>query len=210
MKRHRNDADVGGAAPTGGHRTVPPGTPVSGFTLTELLIVLAIIGIVVAISAPKIDFIKFRLESDMQGVGMTLLAAERQAITQQHDVTLLFDVTQGVIRIHDDKNNNRVVDAGERVRGVALGEGVVFGRASAPARPMGPGPVVFTKKVGGFPALVFHRDGSASEAGGFYLTSTRAIRSGRHEEDTRAIEIERATGRASWYRYGAPAWRRAF
>jgi type II secretory pathway pseudopilin PulG len=47
--------------------------------VTELLIVLAIIGIVVAISAPKIDFIKFRLESDMQGVGMTLLTAERQA-----------------------------------------------------------------------------------------------------------------------------------
>ncbi len=210
MRRHRKHAGVGGAAPTDGHDAAPPGASVSGFTVTELLIVLAIIGIVVAISAPKIDFIKFRLESDMQGVGMTLLAAERQAITQQHDVTLLFDVTQGVIRIHDDKNNNRVVDAGERVRGVALGEGVVFGRASAPARPMGPGPVVFTKMVGGFPALVFHRDGSASEAGGFYLTSTRAVRSGMHVEDTRAIEVERATGRASWYRYGAPAWRRAF
>jgi len=210
MRRHRKDAGVGRAGPLDGHGAAPPGTLVSGFTVTELLIVLAIIGIVVAISAPKIDFIKFRLESDMQGVGMTLLTAERQAITQQHDVVLLFDVAQGVIRIHDDKNNNHVIDVGERVRGMALGEGVVFGRASAPARPMGPGPVVFTKMVDGFPALVFHRDGSASEAGGFYLTSTRAVRSGLHVEDTRAIEIERATGRASWYRYGPPAWRRAF
>jgi len=42
------------------------------------------------------------------------------------------------------------------------------------------------------------------------LTSTRAVRSGMHVEDTRSIEIERATGRASWYRYGPPAWRRAF
>jgi len=210
MIRHRKDVGVGRAGPKDGHGRAGPAKVASGFTVTELLIVLAIIGIVVAISAPKIDFIKFRLESDMQGVGMTLLTAERQAITQQHDVVLLFDVAQGVIRIHDDKNNNRVIDAGERVRGVALGEGIVFGRASAPARPMGPGPVVFTKMVDGFPALVFHRDGSASEAGGFYLTSTRAVRSGTHVEDTRAIEIERATGRASWYRYGPPAWRRAF
>jgi hypothetical protein len=60
------------------------------------------------------------------------------------------------------------------------------------------------------PAVVFHRDGSASEAGGFYLTSTRAATSGAHVEDTRAIELERATGRASWYKYGPPLWRRAF
>lgn len=184
--------------------------PGSGFTIIELLIVLVILGLVVTIAAPKIDTMKYRLESDMQGVGMTLLAAERQAITQQHDVILAFDVANGVIHIIDDANNNGVRDTGERERAVALGEGVVFGRASAPARPMGPGPVTFIKTVGGFPALVFHRDGSGSEAGGFYLTSTRAVTSGAHVEDSRAIELERATGRGTWYRYGPPVWRRAF
>jgi prepilin-type N-terminal cleavage/methylation domain-containing protein len=184
--------------------------PGSGFTIIELLIVLVILGLVVTIAAPKIDTMKYRLESDMQGVGMTLLAAERQAITQQHDVILTFDVANGVIHIIDDANNNGVRDTGERERAVALGEGVVFGRAGAPARPMGPGPVTFIKTVGGFPALVFHRDGSGSEAGGFYLTSTRAVTSGAHVEDSRAIELERATGRGTWYRYGPPVWRRAF
>jgi prepilin-type N-terminal cleavage/methylation domain-containing protein len=181
-----------------------------GFTLIEMLIVMVILGLVVAFAAPKIDMTRYRVESSMQGIGMTMLAAERQAITQQHDVILLFDVPNNKIRIHDDANNNGVIDAGERVRGVPLGDGIVFGRATAPARPMGAGPVTFTKVINGFPALVFHRDGSASEAGGFYLTSVRAATSGAHLEDSRSIELERATGRASWYKYGAPVWRRAF
>ena len=210
MKRHLWSAGDGasGLMSSRGAAGAPAST--AGFSLIEILIVMAILGLVVAIVAPKIDITRFKLEADMQGVGMTLLAAERQAITQQHDVILTFNAAQGLIRIHDDKNNNGLVETGERVRGVALGEGVVFGRASAPARPMGPGPVTFTKIVNGLPAVVFHRDGSASEAGGFYLTSVRAATSGTHVEDTRAIELERATGRASWYRYGPPTWRRAF
>jgi prepilin-type N-terminal cleavage/methylation domain-containing protein len=182
----------------------------AGFTLIEMLIVMAILGLVVAFVAPKIDLTKYKVESSMQGVGMTLLAAEREAITKQHDVILMFDATNGLIRVHDDANNNGVIDAGERVRGVPVGEGIVFGRATAPALPMGGAAVNFTKVVGGLPAVVFHRDGSASEAGGFYLTSIRAATNGVHLEDTRAIVLERATGRASWYKYGPPLWRRAF
>jgi len=181
-----------------------------GFSLIEMLIVLVVIGLLVGITAPKIDVVKYRLEAGMQGVGMTLLAAERQAITQQHDVVVTFDVPNGTIHIFDDANNNGLKDAGERERGMTLAEGVVFGRAEAPARPMGAGPVTFTRTVNGLPALVFHRDGSASEGGGFYLTSTRAVESGKHLEDTRSVEVERATGRATWYRYGPPAWRQAF
>ncbi len=181
-----------------------------GFTLIEMLIVLVVIGLVVGIAAPKIDVTKFRVESAMQGVGTTLLAVERQAITQQHDVIVMFDVTNNLIRIHDDANNNGIVDPGERVRGMPLGEGIVFGRAGVTPRPMGTAAVNFTKVVNGLPAVVFHRDGSASEAGGFYLTSIRAATSGTHLDDTRAVELERATGRASWFKYGAAGWQRAF
>lgn len=184
--------------------------PRSGFSLIEILIVLVVIGLLVGITAPRIDVVKYRLEAGMQGVGMTLLTAERQAITQQHDVVLTFDVVNGVIHIFDDANNNGAKDANERERGMSLAEGVVFGRAAAPARPMGAGPVTFTRTINGLPALVFHRDGSASEGGGFYLTSTRAVESGKHLEDTRSVEVERATGRATWWRYGPPVWRQAF
>lgn len=184
----------------------------NGFTLIEMLVVLVILGLVVAFAAPKIDVTRYRVASSMNGIGMTLMAAERQAITQQHDVILMFDVANSKISILDDVNNNGIADAGERLRGVPLGEGIVFSRASANPRPIGPGPVTFTKVVNGLPALTFHRDGSASEAGGFYLTSLRAATSGTHLEDTRSIELERATGRASWWKYSpqASAWVRAF
>jgi prepilin-type N-terminal cleavage/methylation domain-containing protein len=181
-----------------------------GFTLIEMLIVLVIIGLVVGLAAPKIDVTKFRVESAMQGVGTMLLAVERQAITQQHDVIVMFDVPNNLLRIHDDANNNGIVDPGERVRGMPLGEGIIFGRAGVTPRPMGMGAVNFTKVVAGLPAVVFHRDGSASEAGGFYLTSNRAATGGTHLDDTRAVELERATGRASWFKYGAGGWLRAF
>lgn len=183
-----------------------------GFTLIEMVIVLLVIGIVVGLAAPKIDVTKFRIESAMQGVGTTLLAVERQAITQQHDVIVMFDVPNNLLRIHDDANNNGQVDPGERVRGMPLGEGIVFGRAGVTPRPapMGMGAVSFTKVVAGLPAVVFHRDGSASEAGGFYLTSNRAATGGTHLDDTRSVELERATGRASWFKYGSGGWVRAF
>jgi prepilin-type N-terminal cleavage/methylation domain-containing protein len=210
MERQRSTVSIRTPGPPSGPGAARARRRRSGFSLIEVLIVLVVIGLLVGITAPKIDVVKYRLESGMQGVGMTLLAAERQAITQQHDVVVTFDVPNGAIHIFDDANNNGVKDAGERQRGMTLGEGVVFGRAEAPARPMGAGPVTFTKMVNGLPALVFHRDGSASEAGGFYLTSTRAVESGKHLEDTRSVEVERATGRATWYRYGPPAWRQAF
>lgn len=210
MERQQSTASIRTPGPPSGPGAARARRRRSGFSLIEVLIVLVVIGLLVGITAPKIDVVKYRLESGMQGVGMTLLAAERQAITQQHDVVVTFDVPNGAIHIFDDANNNGVKDAGERQRGMTLGEGVVFGRAEAPARPMGAGPVTFTKMVNGLPALVFHRDGSASESGGFYLTSTRAVESGKHLEDTRSIEVERATGRATWYRYGPPAWRQAF
>lgn len=181
-----------------------------GFTLIEMLIVLVIIGLVVGLAAPKIDVTKFRIQSAMQGVGMTMLAVERQAITQQHDVIVMFDVPNNLMRIHDDANNNGIVDPGERLRGMPLGEGIIFGRAGVTPRPMGGAAVNFTKVVAGLPAVVFHRDGSASEAGGFYLTSNRAATGGTHLDDTRSIEIERATGRALWFKYGSGGWLEAF
>ncbi len=112
--------------------------------------------------------------------------------------------------MHEDANNDGQLGGTERVRSVPLGDKVVFGRSTAPARPMGSGAINFAKTVGGLPALIFRRSGSASEEGGFYLTSRRAADSGTRPTDARAIEIERATGRATWYRYTSPNWTRGF
>lgn len=180
------------------------------FTIIELMIVMVIIGLIVAFAGPNIDPTRFRVNSSMQVLGTTMLTVQRQAITQQHDIVVRFDIAEHRLRIHEDRNNNGTVDDGEHTRSVQIGEGIVFGRGSAPAMAMGNGPVVITKQIGGLPALVFHRDGSASEAGGFYVTSLREINQGGHPEDTRAVMVARATGRSNWFRYRSDGWVKAF
>jgi prepilin-type N-terminal cleavage/methylation domain-containing protein len=184
----------------------------SGMTLVEMMLVLVIAGIVLALASPTIDWQHYEVESAMEGVGLTLLAVERQAITQQHDEIVMLDQTHNALWIHDDANNNGIVDAGERVREMPLGEHIVFGLGSAPAMAsIGPGPIGLTVQEEGYPAIVFHRDGSASESEGFYLTLARATTAGIYTQDARAVYIDVATGRASWYRYSSTSgWQRAF
>jgi hypothetical protein len=61
--------------------------------------------------------------------------------------------------------------------------------------------VTWTETQDGLPALTFRRNGSASEESILYLTSERGA-----VEDTRAIEIERATGRLRCYSYATGTW----
>lgn len=183
---------------------------IRGFSLIELMIVVVILGLVVVMAAPRIDVTRFRVNSAVQTLGTTVLSAQRQAVTQQHDIIVFFDSTFHRIRIHEDRNNDGTIDTGEHLRSVDLGDGIVFGRGPAPAMALGSGAIVIVKRIGGVPVLVFHRDGSASEVGGFYVTSSRAQRDNNRPTDARAVSVERATGRASWFRYGSNGWVKLF
>lgn len=185
------------------------GLDARGVTLIELLTVVVIIGILASIAMPRIDITRYRVNSAMQTAGLTLLAAQRTAVTRQHDVVVGFDVATASIRVHDDANNDGTVDPGERVRSRPLGDNVVFGLAGAPAWAIGANAVTFGQSRAGLPAVTFHRNGSASEYGGVYITSRRAASSGLATE-TRLLEVERATGRTTWYRYAGGAWARGF
>jgi prepilin-type N-terminal cleavage/methylation domain-containing protein len=181
-----------------------------GFSLMELVFVLVMAAILLGIGVSKVDVTRFRVNSAIQVLGTTMLTAQRQAVTQQHDVIVFFDTAYKRLQILEDRNNNGAADATEHMRAVPLGELIVFGRGAAPAMSFGTAPVSIVKQIGGRPALVFHRDGSASEVGGFYITSLRALRGGDRPDDARAVRIDRATGRASYFRYRADGWQKIF
>ncbi len=185
---------------------------VRGFTTLEVLLVVAIIGILTAVALPRIDLYRIQANSAVQIMSTTMVATQREALTKQHDMILTFDLANRRMRMVWDANSNSIVDAGERSRTVQLDDRVTFGRGGAPARAFGAGAINFNKTINGLPALIFHRNGSASGVGGFYVTSTRAVLDGttKWNRDTRAVEIVRATGRTEWFKYNGTAWTRGF
>ncbi len=182
----------------------------AGYSLIELLGVVVLLGILAGIAAPRIDFRRHLVAGAMEVAGTSLLKAQRLAVQGQHNVVVAVDVEGARLRIHADRDNDLRIDAGEPVRYEPLGEGVRVGRGAAPALMPGSGPVSFTREQDGWPALIFYRNGSASEEGGFYLTSARAADSREQASDARAVRVERATGRPSWYRYAPPGWKREY
>jgi prepilin-type N-terminal cleavage/methylation domain-containing protein len=177
-----------------------------GFTLVEALTVIVIIGLMAGIAIPRSGVATYRANSGAQVVATALIYAQRQAISRQADTRVAFDVANNELRIHEDANNDNVIDLNERVTMTALPEGVTFGRGAAPARAMGGAVVTFTRTQGLLPVVIFRRDGSASENGGAYVTTVDGLSVGR-TADVRAVELSRATGRASWFSYATGAWK---
>ncbi len=186
-----------------------PGAPhAGGFTLVEILMVVALMGLVLAFAIPKVDFTTYRVNGAVRSVAGLIARAQRMAVTDQANVNVLFDAANNAIRIHEDANNDNVIQPAERVRSYPLGEGVIYGLGGAPAR-LYAAPIGFSKTQSGVLEIVFRRDGSASENGGFYITTTAALNAAR-PRDARSIEVTRATGRVDWYQYTASGWVRKF
>ena len=186
-----------------------PGSPRPGFSLAELLIVLVVVSLLSLLVVPNLEIVKYRMDGAVRGMVAALVAAQRQAVTRQHDVIVAFDSVYRGLRIHQDRNNNGTIDAGEPTRMVPFDDGVVFGLGGAPAL-FESETIGFTETQGGLPVVRFIRSGSASEEGHVYLTSSRTARTGEHTKDTRAMKVDRATGRITWYYYDSDEWRQGF
>ena len=177
-----------------------------GFSLIEVLSVIVIMGLLTAIALPKAGISSYQANSGAQVVSAALSYAQRQAISRQADTRVAFDLANNRMRIHEDRNNDNVIDAGERVTFSNLPEGITFGRGTAAARAIGGEVVTFTRAQGILPVVIFRRDGTASEDGGVYLSTIAGLSIDR-TADVRAVEITRATGRATWFSYATGAWK---
>lgn len=191
-----------------------PGGSRHGFTLVEMLIVVTIIAITAAIALPKINVSRIRSKAAITTLGTTMLALQRDAIAKQHNVLVLIDSANSGLRVVYDSTNDLQITNGERVRAVHLGEEIVFGRpAGVPARPFGANPVNFIQREAttNLPMIVLYRNGSASEAGGLYLSTVKAVAGlPGHQNETWSMEMVRATGRAEWMRWNLTGWVRGF
>ena len=181
-------------------------------TLVEIMSVVGLIGMVIAIVAPRIDLGRYKADGGMQVVSTAMMAAQREAVSRQHDIVVMFDQANNSMIFLYDANNDGTVNGGERVRNLVLDRGVVFGRANATVLPaVGGSAVSFTRIVNGLPSLTYHRSGSASQAGGIYLMWARATSGSAIDADNvRALEVMRATGRPEWWSYDGSSWAREF
>ncbi len=178
-----------------------------GITIIELVMVMIIIGLIAAMSVPRINMSGYKSDASARAVRGALQVAQRSAITRQSNIVVSFDLATRRLRVFEDANDNGVVDAGERVTYVPLEEGSQFA-----APPMGTvsgaaagAAVVGTalRTIGGLTSIVMRRDGSASSDVEVYLTVRTAVYT-----EYRAVVLVPSTGSADLYRYTGSAWRR--
>ncbi len=200
MRRHR---------PLSGPARAPTRRPaLPGFTLVELIVALGVIALLLAMALPHLDRTRMNVDEQARALRSVLLMAQRLSVTRGYDVVVAFDTASRGIRVQEDPNGDGVVQAGERIMVTELTGDVVFGRGSAPALRTSAGAALsFTGRQSGLPMFVYHRDGSASEAGTFYLTSRRGLGPG-FAADGRAFDLQPGTGRLLAYRYDGRAWQR--
>lgn len=171
--------------------------------------VLVIFGILAVMAAPRINLAPARTRSAANAAGSTLLAAQRAAVARQQNVVISFDAPGKRIRVHYDANGDGLIQATEQAFWQPLPEGVVFGRAGAPAGRAGASAVSFVGREAGLPAVFFMRNGSASEEGGFYLATALEQARGT-SSNVRMVVIDRATGRPNWQVYEGGKWKTEF
>jgi prepilin-type N-terminal cleavage/methylation domain-containing protein len=184
-----------------------PRAPRRAFTLIEILMVVALIGVVVGFAVSRVNYWSFRMDANVRLLQNVIIGAQQLAITRNVNVQLMFDANAHRVRILQDYNNDGVMDASDSVRYRPLADGAQFLAppttidGAAAAYMTGPG-VINT----GNPlqlAIRIAPNGSLSGDVVIYVGSPRQL-----PEDFRAVTIVGATSRTAFWSRGGGAWRK--
>jgi prepilin-type N-terminal cleavage/methylation domain-containing protein len=178
-----------------------------GFTVIELLMVVAIISLVAAWALPRFSVARYRADAAGRLVRTLMQTAQRNAITRQSNVIVSFDLTNNRLRIVQDYNNNDTLNSNDLVQYRALEEGAKFVRpnwagvnGTTPTAKVS-GPALQT--VSGLTSVVFRRDGSTSSDIEIYVTTRDAVKT-----EYRAITATASTGKTDLFKWNGSTWNR--
>ena len=135
-----------------------------GYTLIEVLMVLALMAIMAAMALPKISFMRYRQDANGRLVQRTLISAQQTSIQRNMNVFFVIDYTASRMLVAQDTNANGAVDAAESWKSWALAEGARFAipttTVDGATAYYATGPGITTTAAG--PTITFRPDGSAS------------------------------------------------
>lgn len=181
----------------------------AGFSLIELLMVVVMVGLVSMFALPRMRLERNQVEAATRSVGMAMMVAQREAVSRGHNVLVVFDTAKRSVRTVWDANSNLTQESAEKSRPFPWPDRIVMGRApGVPALGTAAADIPTMLTLSGAPMLVMQRNGGTDRAVTLYFTSLRAKKGMTTDMDTRAVVIDRATGRPSSYVYTASGWRR--
>jgi prepilin-type N-terminal cleavage/methylation domain-containing protein len=176
-----------------------------GYTIIEIMLVVALIAIMASLALPKVSFLRYRQDANGRLVQRTLILSQQRSLQKNTNVLFVMDYSSSRMRVVEDTNSNGAADAAERWESWQLGEGARFAIPTATVDGAtayyATGPGISTTANG--PTITFYPNGSASGDAFLYIGVSSGI-----SDALRAIEFTGATGRTRLWRYLSGAWRR--
>lgn len=181
-------------------------SPRRGFTLIEVLMVMALLGIFAGWAVTRVTSVRYRMDANIRMLQNTLLGAQQTAISRNVHVFLTFDAVNHRVRVLLDADNNGEASAGETVTYKGL-DGAIF---HTPTTTMdgaavfyltGPGVIETANPLGR--SVRIGPNGAYS--GDFVIYIGMGV--GR-PNDQRALVVTGATGRTAFWTHGTGGWTR--